>query len=242
MFEQNQKSRKVLINGLCKLSRVLMILILIRCGCLLVSEGLGNTALANSFSGIRDTIQNFFLPPGGATGPKSWLMGLLYLFWSLPFYPALRAFLGIPGILVWIALRCLIRHLRGTLRVRKVVTNLRDNMEKLEEPRHGKDTALEKIRHNQILIRVISTPAAPVIMDEICDLRNAVEWNISATLRKEGLQIQFNNCDFRLCLQGEEPVIYLGNEKIQALTAAEPVMLRGSEEKQPLVYVMRLEA
>lgn len=241
MFEQDQKSRKKLIDGLCKLSRILMILILIRCGCLLVSEGLGNASLANSFSGIRDSIQNFFLPAGGATGPKSWLMGLLYLFWGLPFYPTLRGFLGIPGILVWIALRLLIRHLHGTLRVRKVVTSLRDNVEKIEEPKHGKDTPLEKIRRNQILVRVISTPAAPVTIDEICDLRDTVEWNISAALQKEGLQIQFNHCDFRLCLQGEDPVIYLGNEKIQALTAMEPVLLRGTEDKQPLVYVMRLE-
>ncbi|MGI6013488.1 MAG: hypothetical protein ACOX7K_04300 [Oscillospiraceae bacterium] len=241
MFEQEQNFRKKLILWLCKLSRILMIFILIRCVCLLISEGLGNASLAASFSGIRESIQNFFLPQGGATGPKSWLMGLLYLFWGLPFYPALRTFLGIPGILVWIALQLLIRHLRGTLRVRNVVTNLRDNFEKLEEPKHGKDTLLEKIRHNQILVRVISTPVAPVTIDEICDLRDTVEWNISAALQKEGLQVQFNNCDFRLCLQGEEPVIYLGNERIQALTEKEPVMLRGTEDKQPLVYVMRLE-
>lgn len=241
MFEQDQASRKKWIDRLCKINRILLLLILFRCFCLLVSEGLGNASLANSFSGIRDSIQTFFLPEGGATGPKSWIMGLLYWFWSLSFYPTLRGFLGIPGILVWIALFLFIRHLRGTLHVRKMVTSFRDNVEKIEEPKHGKDTELEKIRRSQILVRVISTPAAAVTIDEICDLHDTVEWNISAALQKEGLQVQFNHCDFRLCLQGEEPVIYLGNEKIQALTAMEPVMLRGSEDKQPQVYVMRLE-
>lgn len=241
MFAQDQNFRNKLIRGLTTLSRLLIILIFVRCFCLLIADGLGNPALANATAGIRDGIKSFFLLPEGATGPKAWLMSLLYAFWAMPFYPALRTFLGIPGILVWIGLQVLIRYLHGKFRVRDVVTTVRDTVEKVEEPKHGKDTPLEKFRRSQILIRVISPPSAPVTIDEICDLRRTVEWNISKTLQKEGLQVQFNQCDFRLCLQNDEPVIYLGSERIQALTAEAPVMLRATDTQQPLVYVMLLE-
>lgn len=241
MFTKNQKFRKKCIDGLSKLSRILLILIIFRCICLLIADGLGNASLAEAFAVIRDPIKTFFLPPEGATGLKALLMRLLYTFWGLSFYTTLRSFLGIPAILIWIGLHVLIRYLHGKFRVRDVVTTVLDTVERVEEPKHGKDTPLEKFRRSQILIRVISTPSAPLTIDEVCNLRDIVEWNISKTLQEEGLQVQFNNCDFRLCLQDDEPVIYLGSEKIQSLTVDTPVMLRDTENKQPLVYVMRLE-
>ena len=240
MLIKNQPLRSKLIQKLTSFSKLLLILILIRCTCLLIADGLGIPALANATSGIRETITGFFLPPEGASGPKAWLLGLLSLFWSLPFYPAVRAFLGIPAILIWIGLQVLLAFLRGKFHPRDMVTTVRDTIEKAEEPKHGKDTPLEKLRRSQVLIRIISAPAAPVMIDEVCDLNRDMEWNISKTLQKIGLQVQFDNADFRLCLQNNEPVIYLGSERIQALTAAAPVMLRTIDTQQPMVYVMRL--
>lgn len=241
MSVQNQNFREKLSQALSNLSSILLILILVRCICLLIADGLGITALANATAGIREGITGFFLPPEGAAGPKAWLMSLLYAFWAMPFYPPLRAFLGIPAILVWIGLQILIRWLNGKFHPRDAFNTMRDTMESMESHRHGKDTPLEKLRRSQILVRVISTPSAPLIIDEICDLRRIAEWNISKTLQKEGLQVQFGNSDFRLCLQNEEPVIYVGSEKIQTLTVDAPIMLRAADTQQPIVYVMLLE-